>query len=717
MQAFATRRDVDGAEAVFARMKAQGLSPDIVPYSILLNLHANRGDVAKAEETFKEMKEVGNLPRSTRAYTALMKAYMKRKDTEGAEDVLFRMAAAGETPDVHAYTILMRAYGKRGDIQGAEDVMRRVLLAVEGGKEGGREGGGMVLDVVIFNALLRAYVTGKMPIVVGGGRREGGRERGRGLEEGVQSVLARMKEQGLEPDETTEALLATTRGERAKRMKRQQQLLKGMTIINKGRGIGGGRGVLPSSLASEAAAAAAAAEGRGGGRSGRGQVVAGGGDVASEAAAAAASPEEMVRHFTARLQKEKEARQEQQQPLQQQQQQQQLQQEQEEEQQPSVSSSVVLPSSFPPSPPSAAARVTGEGEGGEGGEGGGGSGALSPEALARVHVKSLVAALTAQQRALLPSLLTDEEPYLVVLRACVEAGDDVTARSVLQLMPSPSPGPSLSAFNLLLHLHAKKGETLSAERVLAQIAQNGLSPSLSSYNTLLHAYVRRASRARRVSQGEQKRVEAVYKALRRSSPPSLPSSLASSSLRPDSYTLTAMLRWLQQVSRAAHSGGQEREGGGAFMMEEEEDEGWMLGGMGAKEQENGGTGGGAGEGGGRGGGREGGTAHREMYQIVLKDIETWLPPERRSSQLYTALLGAAAAEEDWERVEEAYEEARRQLKQGKMPSRAYAFVETCYRKIKSTKELKEGGREGGKEGKREGGVVPSRPAVAGARRV
>lgn len=149
------------------------------------------------------------------------------------------------------------------------------------------------------------------------------------------------------------------------------------------------------------------------------------------------------------------------------------------------------------------------------------------------------------------------------------------------------------------------------------------------------------------------------------------------------------------------------------MMEEEEEE-LIMEGMGMEEDDEEGMGGGLGGG---GGGREGGTdersANREMYENVLKDIEAWLPPERRSSQLYTALLGAAAAEGDWKRVEEAYEEARRQLKQGKMPSRAYAFVETCYRKIKAVKELEEEGVEGG----REGVAAPAPAAAAVGRRV
>lgn len=35
---------------------------------------------------------------------------MRARDPDGAEDVLFRMAASGQAPDIHAYTILLRAY-------------------------------------------------------------------------------------------------------------------------------------------------------------------------------------------------------------------------------------------------------------------------------------------------------------------------------------------------------------------------------------------------------------------------------------------------------------------------------------------------------------------------------------------------------------------------------------------------------------------------------
>ena len=54
-------------------MEAQGLRPDVVPYSILLNLHADLADVAAAERVFAEFARRGFVA-SVRGYTALMKA-------------------------------------------------------------------------------------------------------------------------------------------------------------------------------------------------------------------------------------------------------------------------------------------------------------------------------------------------------------------------------------------------------------------------------------------------------------------------------------------------------------------------------------------------------------------------------------------------------------------------------------------------------------------
>lgn len=67
----------------------------------------------------------------------------------------------------------------------------------------------------------------------------------------------------------------------------------------------------------------------------------------------------------------------------------------------------------------------------------------------------------------------------------------------------------------------------------------------------------------------------------------------------------------------------------------------------------------------------------------LRDVAVLLDSQRRSSQLYTALLGAAAAMRDWPTVEQTYREAKQQLAAGFMPARAFRFVEGAYARVQA----------------------------------
>jgi pentatricopeptide repeat protein len=107
MQAYITRGDAAGAEAALERMLRRGLKPDIVPYGMLLKLHAAQGDVDAAEAWFERAGEAG-LARDARLFAGLMRAYAVAKDAEGAEGVLYRMAASGVPPNAPVYNLLLR---------------------------------------------------------------------------------------------------------------------------------------------------------------------------------------------------------------------------------------------------------------------------------------------------------------------------------------------------------------------------------------------------------------------------------------------------------------------------------------------------------------------------------------------------------------------------------------------------------------------------------
>lgn len=74
----------------------------------------------------------------------------------------------------------------------------------------------------------------------------------------------------------------------------------------------------------------------------------------------------------------------------------------------------------------------------------------------------------------------------------------------------------------------------------------------------------------------------------------------------------------------------------------------------------------------------------------LRDVDVLLDAQRRSSQLYTALMGAAAAMGDRPTVDQAYADAKTQLAAGCMPQRAFRFVESAYRRLTAGVGIREG---------------------------
>ncbi len=92
--------------------------------------HAKRGNVLGAEQEFSNFAEDGQGPRAdVVAWGVLMFAHAQNANPQGAEDVLWRMFAAGVTPGINAWSSLLRSYAVRGDVLGTEDVVRRMTAA------------------------------------------------------------------------------------------------------------------------------------------------------------------------------------------------------------------------------------------------------------------------------------------------------------------------------------------------------------------------------------------------------------------------------------------------------------------------------------------------------------------------------------------------------------------------------------------------------------
>jgi pentatricopeptide repeat protein len=117
------------AEAVFEKMKAAGVQPNVVMYGAMITMYGDGGQWERAREAFEEMKAAGVKP-DVVAYSAMLSAYGKGDQWERAKGVLEEMKAAGVRPDVITYNALISAYAKGGQVDRAIESLE--AMKVEG---------------------------------------------------------------------------------------------------------------------------------------------------------------------------------------------------------------------------------------------------------------------------------------------------------------------------------------------------------------------------------------------------------------------------------------------------------------------------------------------------------------------------------------------------------------------------------------------------------
>ncbi|EPS69249.1 hypothetical protein M569_05516, partial [Genlisea aurea] len=116
---FAKAGDADRALHFLATMQADGLTAKTGAIVSLMNELGDLGRVDEAEAIFFEEFNHGGgggggLKPRTKAYDALLKAYVKVGALRNAESVVSGMKSAGVSPDEQTYGLLMDAYGSAG---------------------------------------------------------------------------------------------------------------------------------------------------------------------------------------------------------------------------------------------------------------------------------------------------------------------------------------------------------------------------------------------------------------------------------------------------------------------------------------------------------------------------------------------------------------------------------------------------------------------------
>jgi len=126
----AKRKQLAGAEQLFARARAQGIA-DVHTYTNMINAAVRCGQLARAEALMAEMRTHGPLPNVV-AFTALLKGYANVGQMEQASELVEAMLAKGAggcplaQPNLRTANTLLRGCARTGDVALAEATVARM---------------------------------------------------------------------------------------------------------------------------------------------------------------------------------------------------------------------------------------------------------------------------------------------------------------------------------------------------------------------------------------------------------------------------------------------------------------------------------------------------------------------------------------------------------------------------------------------------------------
>lgn len=128
--ALAKRKQLAGAEQLFARARAQGAA-DVHTYTNMLNAFVRCGQLARAEALLRGMQAGDGPAPNTVAYTVLLKGYAAAGQMGAASRLLAQMCAArtpdgsaAAPPNVRTASTLLRGCARAGAVRLAEGVVR-----------------------------------------------------------------------------------------------------------------------------------------------------------------------------------------------------------------------------------------------------------------------------------------------------------------------------------------------------------------------------------------------------------------------------------------------------------------------------------------------------------------------------------------------------------------------------------------------------------------
>ncbi|OCB89571.1 hypothetical protein A7U60_g3263 [Sanghuangporus baumii] len=156
INAYSVRDDISGMNKWLDRMLADGYTPDLATYNIILKGVAQRDDMQSLNTLLDQMRDSA-VPPNINSYTTIIKILARRRDVLGAEAMFKRMVREGITLDRIAITTLMNAHVEAGSWRGVIRIFDYISAS---------QLRDIKLGVEVFNTLLKAYVLIGAPLDV-----------------------------------------------------------------------------------------------------------------------------------------------------------------------------------------------------------------------------------------------------------------------------------------------------------------------------------------------------------------------------------------------------------------------------------------------------------------------------------------------------------------------------------------------------------------------
>lgn len=136
---------LEEAENILAAMGRRGLICDQVTLTTMIHMYSKAGNFKLAEETFKEMKLLGE-SLDKRSYGAMIMAYIRAGMPNKGEDLIKEMEQQQIYAGREVYKALLRTYSMKGDAEGAQRIFDEIQVA------------GICPDIKLCGLLINAFV-------------------------------------------------------------------------------------------------------------------------------------------------------------------------------------------------------------------------------------------------------------------------------------------------------------------------------------------------------------------------------------------------------------------------------------------------------------------------------------------------------------------------------------------------------------------------------